>query len=167
MQDPHTFEVQIAGGARPPKHDNAEDFDEPEDYDGWLARRGLPDGVGIHKGIGPRPAQLAGPFLSPPPPNPREDRRFGSRRWKRVRDRVKNRDLWTCRIVPGCTTRATVADHIIPVYPGMPDGLFFRMDNLRAGCQAHNKARGSVPDLFSASKSTPSNVVSRDYTRIR
>ena len=74
------------------------------------------------------------------------DRRYGSRRWKRVRLRVLHRDLWTC-FVPACPVSASVADHIIEVYDGMPDGLFFDEWNLRASCRRHNTARGVAARL--------------------
>lgn len=76
----------------------------------------------------------------------RMDRRYGSRRWKATRLRVLHRDLWRC-FVPGCQVTASVADHIIPVYPGMPDALFFDESNLRASCRHHNTARGVAARL--------------------
>src|SRR5690349_19492290 len=75
------------------------------------------------------------------PHGSRSDRRYHTQRWQRVRRRVLERDNWACRIVAGCTTRASVADHIIPSYPEMPDSLFFDPANLRAGCKEHNVAR--------------------------
>jgi hypothetical protein len=75
------------------------------------------------------------------------DRRYGLARWTKVRLRVLVRDAWRCRIVPGCTRPATVADHIEPVYPGMPDSLFFDPRNLRAACRDHNIARGFAATL--------------------
>jgi hypothetical protein len=86
-----------------------------------------------------------------------------TQRWKRTRLRVLNRDLWICRVVPGCPVRATVADHVVPVYQGMPDFLFFGLGNLRAACQGHNKARGFAPDV--PQPSGPSAVVTRDYSK--
>ena len=76
----------------------------------------------------------------------RIDRRYGTRRWKRTRLRVMHRDLWLC-FVPSCEVRASVADHVIPVYPGMPDALFFDERNLRASCRRHNTARGVAARL--------------------
>lgn len=70
------------------------------------------------------------------------DRRYSTARWQRVRLRVLDRDRHRCRIVEGCQERATVADHIDPATPDMPDARFFDPANLRAGCQSHNKARG-------------------------
>jgi hypothetical protein len=74
------------------------------------------------------------------------DKRYGTRRWKKVRLGVLHRDLWAC-FVPGCGVSASVADHIIPVYPGMPDGLFFDATNLRASCRRHNTGRGVAARL--------------------
>jgi 5-methylcytosine-specific restriction endonuclease McrA len=67
-------------------------------------------------------------------------------------------------VVAGCSEPANVADHIIPVHPGMPDGLFYGLDNLRAACRDHNLARGFAERL-SVEPSRPSSVVTRDYTR--
>lgn len=74
------------------------------------------------------------------------DRRYGSRRWKATRLRVLHRDLWRC-FVPDCPVSASVADHIIAVYPDMPDSLFFDEVNLRASCKPHNTARGVAARL--------------------
>lgn len=100
-------------------------------------------------------------------PDTRRDPRYGSRRWQRVRLAVLNRDMWVCRIVPGCPTRASVADHIHPVYEGMPDGMFFGMGNLRGGCRRHNIARGLAASLETdaAPAVGPSAVVTTDYSK--
>ena len=76
-------------------------------------------------------------------PNSRQptDKRYKTKRWLTVRKLVLNRDLWACQIAPGCPWPATVADHISPVYPGMPDSEFYSPGNLRAGCREHNLAR--------------------------
>jgi 5-methylcytosine-specific restriction endonuclease McrA len=74
------------------------------------------------------------------------DRRYGSRRWKATRLRILHRDLWAC-FVPGCPQSASVADHIIAVYPEMPNSLFFDEMNLRASCKPHNTARGVAARL--------------------
>jgi 5-methylcytosine-specific restriction endonuclease McrA len=93
------------------------------------------------------------------------DRRYGSRRWLRVRMQVLRRDRFLCRIVEGCMERATVADHIIPASAGTPDALFFSAANLRAGCRDHNLARGfaSRPRVVAPEPGTA--VVTKDYTR--
>jgi hypothetical protein len=75
-------------------------------------------------------------------PEPVRDRRYGRARWRKVRLAVLNRDNWTCRIVLTCQERATVADHIVPATPDMPDALFHDPRNLRAGCHYHNTERG-------------------------
>jgi hypothetical protein len=94
-------------------------------------------------------------------PQNRSDRRYGSRRWRQTAKMVLRRDFYVCRIVEGCPIRASVADHVIPTYPGMPDSLFFGLHNLRAGCQGHNKARGFAPEVKSAGSSA---VVTKDYS---
>jgi 5-methylcytosine-specific restriction endonuclease McrA len=71
------------------------------------------------------------------------DKRYGTRRWKATRLRVLHRDRWAC-FVPGCGVSASVADHIEPVYPGMPNASFFNEANLRASCRHHNLRRGQV-----------------------
>lgn len=99
----------------------------------------------------------------------RSDPRYGTGRWQRVRLRVLARDLHVCRSEPGCTVPATVADHIIPAHPGMPDELFFGESNLRASCRGHNIARGmaakDAPDAVAAPQAShPSAVVTGDFT---
>jgi 5-methylcytosine-specific restriction endonuclease McrA len=74
---------------------------------------------------------------------------------------VLQRDLYVCRVVEGCAEAATVADHIVPVYPGMPDSLFYSPQNLRAACRRHNIARGFAVQLDPA----PSDATPRvDYS---
>src|SRR5215210_2683582 len=74
------------------------------------------------------------------------DKRYGSQRWKRIRRNVLVRDCWACW-APGCPVSATIADHIVEVYDGMPDSLFFDLSNLRASCRRHNWARGVAARL--------------------
>ena len=74
------------------------------------------------------------------------DKRYGSQRWKRIRRQVLARDLWR-RWALECGVSASVADHIEPVYDGMPDSLFFDPSNLRASCRRHNWARGVAARL--------------------
>lgn len=71
------------------------------------------------------------------------DKRYGSRRWKLLAARVRRRD-GLCRIVPGCPKPAQVADHVFPVYEGMPDAEFYDERNLRGGCKGHNTLRGQA-----------------------
>jgi hypothetical protein len=66
-------------------------------------------------------------------------------------------------IVAGCPRPPRLADHIISVYPGMPDELFFGMGNLRAGCYYHNNARGAATKLQEEAPATPA-VVTGDYS---
>ena len=81
-----------------------------------------------------------------PRPNSRRptDKRYKLKRWTDLRLRVLRRDLWACQLVPGCPWPATVADHIIAVYPGMPDSEFFDPANLQASCREHNLAKGTA-----------------------
>jgi hypothetical protein len=102
-------------------------------------------------------------FISPIRKRGVTDRRYRTQRWKKARLRVLNRDGWMCQIVKGCDTRATVADHIIPVTPGMPDALFFSLTNLRAACRDHNLARGFAERLNSEPV-TGTAVVVKDYS---
>ena len=74
------------------------------------------------------------------------DKRYGTRRWKRVRLTVLVRDLYRCW-VPTCPVSANVADHIEPSTLDMPDWLFYSLDNLRASCRRHNTARGVAARL--------------------
>ena len=96
------------------------------------------------------PRTIAAPSVHTHEPVRVSDRRYKSPRWRRVRLRVLARDAYRCRIVPGCDAHANVADHIQPVYPGMPDSLFFDPRNLRAGCRRHNVARGFASLLTDA-----------------
>jgi hypothetical protein len=73
------------------------------------------------------------------------DRRYSSPKWKRVRLIVLDRDRH-CYVV-NCPELANVADHILPVYPGMPDSEFYALTNLRASCKRHNTARGVAARL--------------------
>jgi hypothetical protein len=64
-----------------------------------------------------------------------------------------------------------VPDHIIPVYPGMPDSEFFSEANARASCAKHNRARGwqtyakrELAGLVDDGDKTRRTIF-RDYTR--
>jgi 5-methylcytosine-specific restriction endonuclease McrA len=79
---------------------------------------------------------------------------------------VLRRDAYVCRVSSACPTPATVADHVVEVYPGMPDALFYDPTNLRASCSRHNTARGIAARLERETRSDrPTSVVTRDYTR--
>jgi 5-methylcytosine-specific restriction endonuclease McrA len=114
------------------------------------------------------PSAPAGPTSHPADPaRPLRttDRRYGSNRWRKTAKAVLVRDLYVCRIVPGCPVRATVADHIIPAAPEMSDSLFFGMDNLRAGCKDHNILRGKAARLERESAAqAPTDVERGDYS---
>lgn len=59
--------------------------------------------------------------------------------WKKVRQRILQRDDWRCQIRnPGCTQNATEVDHILPVALG---GEWYDEENLRASCRACNLGR--------------------------
>ena len=75
-----------------------------------------------------------------------KDPRYFGPRWRRVRLVVLARDNYTCW-VNGCPQYANVCDHILPVYPAMPDSEFFALSNLRASCKRHNTARGVAARL--------------------
>lgn len=114
----------------------------------------------------------------------RTDRRYHTARWRRVREQVLRRDGHRCRIVPGCDLPGNVADHINPVYPGMPDAEFYDPRNLQAACWPHNRGkafeaaarrragqpRASRPQPGSRTVTAdftrrPSGVITADYTR--
>jgi 5-methylcytosine-specific restriction endonuclease McrA len=92
------------------------------------------------------------------------DRRYGTGRWQRVRKYVLLRDMHRCRIVPGCSEVATVADHIKPATLDMSDAMFYGAGNLRAACRGHNLARGIAPEV-ATTPADSSAVVTKDYTR--
>jgi hypothetical protein len=73
-----------------------------------------------------------------------EDRRYGNRRWKRVRLRVLARDGYRCQVEDGCPMRATVADHVDPVGPHTTDAEFYDEVGLRAACMMHNVWRARL-----------------------
>jgi len=62
--------------------------------------------------------------------------------WRKVRALVLRRDGWLCQLrLPGCKTRASQVDHIIPLADGGP-----RLDpsNLRAACKPCNVSAGNT-----------------------
>jgi 5-methylcytosine-specific restriction endonuclease McrA len=98
--------------------------------------------------------------LQPQPSGRGKDRRYHHRRWSEIAKAILRRDMYVCRITEGCTERATVADHIIPSSPTMPDSLFFSPANLRAGCRACNLDRAAVQRM----KDKGPTVATKDYT---
>lgn len=76
----------------------------------------------------------------------RRDPRYSGAKWRKVRLAVLRRDLYRCWVV-NCEVAGNVADHINPVYLGMPDSEFFDPQNLRASCKRHNTARGVAARL--------------------
>ena len=92
-----------------------------------------------------------------------EDRRYQLKRWRTLRLAILNRDMWQCRVSPGCTRPAEVVDHIEPVYIGMPDALFFDPRNLRASCKRHNLTRGMAARFVR--ETDGQDVVTANYTR--
>jgi hypothetical protein len=97
------------------------------------------------------------------------DKRYGTRRWKAVRLQVLHRDLWSC-YVGTCEVSASVADHIIPVSPEMPDWMFFDPNNLRGSCKRHNTARGVAARLerdLAGIETRPRNPLVVPFRRVR
>jgi len=63
---------------------------------------------------------------------------YKSQHWQRLREDCLYRDGYTCR-APGCTKRATRADHIIARPPDAPGPTEFDvLSNLRALCVGHD-----------------------------
>lgn len=73
------------------------------------------------------------------------DPRYKTSRWKRLRQRILERDGHECQIqAPGCEGRATEVDHVIPRIQFDSEGrgdLFWEGDNLRAACKPCNVGR--------------------------
>lgn len=94
----------------------------------------------------PEPAPLQ--YRSKPAPKPRRDPRYNTARWHRLRARVlgipagRRSPTALCWWPDVDPHPAEVADHIVAVYPGMPDAEFYGRHNVRPSCQHHNKARG-------------------------
>jgi hypothetical protein len=65
--------------------------------------------------------------------------------------------------VRDCYRPGDVADHIRPVYPGMPDSEFYDWSNLRPSCRRHNLFKGHAEALARET----SGVVTSDYSRAR
>src|SRR5688500_8239775 len=78
--------------------------------------------------------------------NARQDKRYTTHLWRKRRITALNHARRTCW-VNGCPEPGNVADHINPVYPGMPDHEFYALSNLRASCKRHNTARGVAARL--------------------
>lgn len=91
------------------------------------------------------------------------DRRYGSMRWRRLAKSVVAGYFQCWR--PGCFRPATVADHIIAVYPGMPDAEFFSHDNLRPSCDPCNRGRALLGDSASAEQPPRNPLVVRSPYR--
>lgn len=67
-------------------------------------------------------------------PHPRPPRTGSTRRWRRLRRLVLDRDQWRCY---RCGRHATHADHIVPYAEGGRD----EPANLRAACAGCNLSR--------------------------
>ena len=98
------------------------------------------------------------------------DRRYSTHRWTELALRIRRRD-GTC-FVAGCMRAAEVADHIVPVYEGMPDSEFYDPRNLRGACKQHNLDRGRMAAAaarlgvgFSAAQETQDRPLSALYTQ--
>lgn len=72
----------------------------------------------------------------------KRDPRYGTARWRQTSLIVRERAGHRCQMAPDCQRRATVADHIVAVHPGMSDHEFYALSGLRAGCHFHNTRRG-------------------------
>lgn len=70
-------------------------------------------------------------------------RNGSTRRWRTVRARILRRDPVCLLQLPGCTTIATTADHIIPVAKG---GELYDMANLRGACRDCNRNKSDRLD---------------------
>lgn len=71
----------------------------------------------------------------------RDDRRYSSSAWKKVRRRVLERDGGVCQIrLEGCLGAADQVDHIVPAEAG---GVFYDEVNLRAACRRCNSRRAA------------------------
>ena len=76
----------------------------------------------------------------------REERRYKTTRWRKVRLIVLRRDNYSCWVL-NCPRHANHCDHIDPVYPLMPASEFYGLHNLRASCFQHNTKRGVAARL--------------------
>ncbi len=101
------------------------------------------------------------------------DPRYSRARWKALSRRIRKRD-GRCMVVDGCPRGPQVADHIVPVYPGMPDAEFYAPANLRAACYYHNSLRGHADraaremgeaPVFSAGTPVRERALALFYTR--
>jgi hypothetical protein len=91
--------------------------------------------------------------------------RYRSYRWRKLARSVvsASRSCWAC------SAPATCCDHIVSVYPGMPDSEFFDRRQLRGSCRKHNLMKGSAEALQRdlAAPSGPSSVITSGYSRKR
>jgi 5-methylcytosine-specific restriction enzyme A len=68
--------------------------------------------------------------------------RVNTRRWRRTRAYVLARDKWVCQMrLPGCTSTATTADHVVPLVMG---GDPYDPGNARAACAWCNSSAGGA-----------------------
>ena len=77
-------------------------------------------------------------------PTPDRDPRYGTFRWRRLSKQTRTGAR--C-YVPGCSEPVKAADHVVAVYPGMPDSQFYDPGNLRPSCFQHNVRRGVAARL--------------------
>jgi 5-methylcytosine-specific restriction endonuclease McrA len=85
----------------------------------------------------------------------------------RNRERIGPRprsSQWTGKPCWRCGHPATVADHVVPVTPSMPDSLFFDRRSLRPACRPCNLIKG-IDESGVRSRLVSSGVVRGDYTR--
>lgn len=83
--------------------------------------------------------------------------RGSTRRWRRIRRLVLERDRYACRFVVDEETGRTCgafASHVHHV-DGRANGADDNPDRLAAACGPHNLAQGSTPGLVARTPNTP------------
>ena len=80
-------------------------------------------------------------------PRKRSDRHYGTQRWRKLAQRIVERDHWC--YAEDCRLLATCADHIWPVTDETSDQEFFAEYGLRGSCWAHNRIRSwTIGDAY-------------------
>lgn len=82
------------------------------------------------------------PWLEPDKPfgnTRREDKRYHTTRWRKVRQLVLNRDGGIC--VKCQRKAAVIIDHITTVRQDASDDMFYNMDNLQSMCRQCHQAK--------------------------
>jgi 5-methylcytosine-specific restriction enzyme A len=112
-----------------------------------LGRAMFPGVLSLHQDVKrwkEAPVPYRPPIHRPPgwKPAPKQENpdhaRYRTVAWRAIRQFVLIRDNYTCQLrLPGCTTAANTADHVIEVRAGGSDNP----SNLRAVCPACHNAR--------------------------